>query len=317
MKEIGLKIQQARLAKGVQLEEIVHHTHIHLAHLQKIENGQFDFLPRPYVTAFIKTFAQHVGLDGEPLIRKWREKEAAAEEAWRLEQQQTSEAQRQKTDDRPLTIVGAKLKPQTLATAPATIAQPFALPYLKEISLGLGIVLVLTTLVFLISGTGEKPATTTPEDQEEQTFKIEDSKQMTETPFTEVSQQAQKVVETKTAPPPPSTQELLLLTQFENQTRLRVVTDSRDTTLTTYKAGTTQTYSAKEKFNLRISTGGSVTLILAGKNLGRFGQFGKVETLTITSAGVIEQRAFTPQLPKPRNALPLDTLSIRRPRGFN
>ena len=316
MKEIGTKLQQARLEKGLPLEEIVHHTHIQLGHLQKIENGQFDFLPRPYVTAFIKTFAQYVGLNGESLIRQWREKEAG-DEALRLEQQQTAEVKRQKSDERPLTRIDVKLKPQTLATTPVAITKPFTLPYLKEIALGLGIVLVLTLLVFIMSGSSEKPAATTPAEPETQISKVEDPKQLTETPFTEVSQQAQKVAETQVAPPTPPPPGLLLLTQFENQTRLRVVTDGRDTTLTTHKAGATQTYSAKEKFNLRISTGGRVTLILAGKNLGTFGQLGKVEMLTITSAGVTEQRAFTPQLPKPRNALPLDTLSIRRPRSFD
>lgn len=321
MKEIGVKIQQARLAKGIQLEEIVHHTHIHLSHLQKIENGQFDFLPRPYVAAFIKTFAQHIGLDGEALIRRWREKEAAEEEVLRLQQQQNLEAKRPEDDDRPLTSVAIKLNPKALATAPAGSAappMPLAIPYLKEISIAVGIILVLTTLVFLMSGTGEeKPAATTPEKQEVETVKIEDPKQITENPFTEVSQQAQKIAESQPDPVTPPNQDLILQAQFENKTRLRVVTDGRDTTLTIYKAGTTRTYSAKEKFNLRISTGGSVTLMLAGKNLGKFGQPGKVESLTITSAGVIEQHAFTPQPPKTRSAVPLDTLSIRRPRGFN
>lgn len=321
MKEIGVKIQQARLAKSIQLEEIVHHTHIHLSHLQKIENGQFDFLPRPYVTAFIKTFAQYVGLDGEALIRQWREKEAAADEVLRLQQQQSQETRRPEIDVRPLTSAVTKLNPKTFATAPGTSAAPslpLAIPYLKEIGLGLGIILVLTTLVIIMSGAGEeKSATTAPAEQEEQTEKIDDPKQVTENPFTEVSQQAQKITTSKPESITPPSQDLTLQAQFENQTRLRVVTDSRDTTLTTYKAGTTQTYSAKEKFNLRISTGGDVALVLGGKNLGKFGQPGKVVVLTITSAGVTEQRAFTPQQPPLRSSLPLDTLTIRRPRGFN
>lgn len=320
MKEIGAKIQQARLARGIQFEEIVHHTHIHLSHLQKIENGQFDFLPRPYVTAFVKTFAQHVGLDGEALIRQWREKEAA-DEALRLQQQQTQETRRPENDTRPLTSVVTKLNPKTLATSPATSAapsMPLAIPYLKEIGLGLGIILVLTTLVIIMSGAGEeKSVTTAPAEPEVRTEKIDDPKQVTENPFTEVSQQAQKITESKPEPVTPPSQNLTLQAQFENQTRLRVVTDGRDTTLTIYKAGATQTYSAKERFNLRISTGGNVTLMLAGKSLGKFGQPGKVVVLTITSAGVTEQRTFTPQQPPARSALPLDTLSIRRPRGFN
>ena len=318
MKEIGTKIQQARREKGISLEEIVHHTHIQLGHLQKIESGQLDFLPRPYVTAFIKTFAQYVGLNGEALIQRWREQEAAEAEALRLQQQQAQEAARPKDVERSLTAPVIKLKPKALATPEAT-AIPLPIPYLKEIGIALGIVLVMALLVFLMSGgsDGEPEQTQQPPDNGTQTAKIEDPKQMTERAFEEISQQAQQTVELKPEPPAPPATNLSLQAQFENQTRMRVVTDGRDTTLTIYKSGATQTYQAKEKFNIRISTGGSVTLLLAGKNLGKFGQLGKVVVLTITGAGVTEQRAFTPQSPRPPSALPLDTLSIRRPRRLN
>jgi len=317
MKEIGTKIQQARLEKGIQLDEIVHHTHIQLGHLQKIENGQFDFLPRPYVAAFIKTFAQYVGLNGESLIQRWREQEAAEAEARRL-QQQTQEAARPKELERSLTAPVIKLKPKSLATPEAT-AIPLPVPYLKEIGIALGIILVMAALVFLMSGDSdnEPEQTQQPADNGAQTVKAEDPKQMTERAFEEISQQAQQTAEVKPEPPTPTATNLTLQAQFENQTSMLVVTDGRDTTSTIYKAGATQTYQAKEKFNLRIRTGGSVTLLLAGKNLGKFGQPGKVVVLTITGAGVTEQRAFTPQSPKPPSALPLDTLSIRRPRRLN
>jgi len=317
MKEIGTKLQQARLEKGIQLDEIVHHTHIQLGHLQKIENGQLDFLPRPYVTAFIKTFAQYVGLNGESLIQRWREQEAADAEALRL-QQQTQEAARPKELERPLTAPVIKLKPKSLAT-PEAAAIPLTFPYVKEIGIAVGIIVIMAALVFLMSGGSDREAEQAqqPADNGAQTVKVEDPKQMTERAFEEISQQAQQTVELKPEPPAPPATNLSLQAQFENQTRMRVVTDGRDTTLTIYKSGATQTYQAKEKFNIRISTGGSVTLLLAGKNLGKFGQLGKVVVLTITGAGVTEQRAFTPQSPRPPSALPLDTLSIRRPRRLN
>jgi cytoskeletal protein RodZ len=318
MQKIGAKIQQARLDKGIQLEEIAHHTHIHLAHLQKIEAGQFDFLPRPYVTAFIKTFAQYVGLNGDTLIQHWREQEAAEKEALRLQQQQTPKAARQKESARPMPTPVMQLKPKSLAT-PEAAAIPLAIPYLKEIGIALGIILVMAVLVFLMSGgsDGGPEQTQQPAGNGTQTTKVEDPKQLAERAFEEVSRQAQQTTELKPAPPTSPATNLTLQAQFAHQTRMRVVTDRRDTTHTTYKAGETKTFQAKEKFNLQISTGGRVTLLLAGKNLGTFGQPGKVARLTITSAGVTEQYAFTPQPPQPRNALPLDTLSIRRPRGFN
>jgi len=307
MKEIGEEIQHARLAKGLKLEDISHQTHIQLTHLQKIENGQFDFLPRPYVVAFIKTFAQQVGLNGEALINRWRETEQA--EALQLRQAQ-QEAEPRKTAERKTNTTSVSLKSRPLAAAGSTsISLP--IPYLKEILIGFGMILA-AVLIFLISRGGDREAQT-PLKDEAQTVNLEDARKLQELPFDQVSQQAQQQSEIK-AEPSPAASELVLQAQFENQTRLRVIRDGRDTTFTTYRAGETKTWQAKEKFILRISTGGVVNLALGGKNLGKFGQASKIEHLTITRDGVTVRFAVTPQPPKPRTAMPLDSLAIRRPR---
>jgi cytoskeletal protein RodZ len=302
MKEIGVEIQQARLAKGLNLEDISHQTHIQLTHLQKIENGQFDFLPRPYVVAFIKTFAQQVGLNGQALINRWRE----AEQAEALQLRQTQEAEPHKTTERKAPPSVVSLKPRPLATAGSTsISLP--VPYLKEILIGFGMI-GAAVLIFLLSRWGDRE-TPTPL---ESAAKLEDAKKLQERPFEQVLQQAQQQSEIK-AEPAPAVSELVLQAQFESATRLRMIRDGRDTTFTTYRAGETKTWQAKEKFILRISTGGVVNLALAGKNLGKFGQASKIEHLTITRDGVTVRFAVTPQPPKPRAAMPLDSLPIRRP----
>ena len=134
MKEIGQEIQQARQKKGIQLEEIASRTHIQLSHLQKIETGQFDFLPRPYVVAFVKAVAQYVGLNGEALVKRWQEQERQAESALLQEQQQQV----------PPAKYGEQ-KTRAIRT-PATAAQPAAAsliqsPYSRAILIGFGIVL--------------------------------------------------------------------------------------------------------------------------------------------------------------------------------
>ncbi|MDZ7360927.1 MAG: helix-turn-helix domain-containing protein [candidate division KSB1 bacterium] len=297
MKEIGAEIQQARLAKGLTLEEISHQTHIQLAHLQKIENGQFDFLPRPYVVAFIKTFAQQAGLNGEALINRWREAEQL---------QQAQEAVSRQTVERKTPAPTVSLKPRPLAAAGST-AISLPIPYLKEILIGFGMI-VAAVLIFLLSRWGNRE-TPTPL---ESAVKLEDAKKLQERPFEQVSQQAQQQSEIKMEPALVLS-ELVLQAQFESTTRLRMIRDGRDTTITTYRAGETKTWQAKEKFILRISTGGVVNLTLAGKNLGKFGQANKIEHLTITRDGVTVRFAVTPQPPKPRAAMPLDSLPIRRP----
>jgi cytoskeletal protein RodZ len=288
MKDIGQEIQRARLAKGVTLEEIAGHTHIQLAHLQKIENGQFDFLPRPYVVAFIKTFAQHVGLNGETLVKRWREREQA--ETSQLEELQRQQPMPHKDERKTASV---SLRPPEVA-----VAQSIQIPYLKEIAIGLGMVVVMAGLIYVMSRAGDKQA---HNGQDKQPGSVQ------EIPFSQVS----KEVAAKTQAQeqlPTTTPELALQAQFERQTRVRLIRDGADTSIVVYRAGETQTWRAKEKFNIRLSVAGAVTLTLDGKNLGKFGQSGQIEYITITRTGVAEKYAVTP---RPRTTAPRDSVGVR------
>jgi cytoskeletal protein RodZ len=296
MKEIGQEIQQARLAKGVTLEEIAGHTHIQPAHLQKIESGQFDFLPRPYVVAFIKTFAQHVGLNGEKLVTRWREREQA--EISRLEEQERQQLAHPKEEHRTASM---PLRPREPAVAPS-----IQFPYLKEIAIGFGMVLVMAGLIYIMSREGDEQAQNGRDNQPSSAQSSAPSR-VQEIPFSQVS----KEVAAKTQAQeqlPATTPELTLQAQFERQTRVRLIRDGADTSIAVYRAGETQTWRAKEKFNLRLSVAGIVTLTLDGKNLGKFGQAGQIEYLTITREGVINKFAVTP---RPRTTAPRDSGVVR------
>jgi cytoskeletal protein RodZ len=296
MKDIGQEIQQARLAIGVTLEEIAGHTHIQLAHLQKIENGQFNFLPRPYVVAFIKAFAQHVGLNGETLVKRWREREQA--EALQLEelqrQQSLPDKEQRKTTDVPL------------RSGKPAAAQPIQIPYLKEIAIGLGMVVVMAGLVYVMSRAGDEQAQN-GRDNQPGSAQSSDPARVQEIPFTQVSKEVAARTQAQEQPPA-ATSELTLQAQFDRQTRMRLVRDGADTSIAVYRAGETQTWRAKEKFNLRLSVAGAATLTLDGKNLGKFGQAGQIEYITITREGVINKFAVAP---RPRTTTPRDSIVVR------
>jgi hypothetical protein len=151
------------------------------------------------------------------------------------------------------------------------------------------------------------------------TIKQAEPSELREPSLEQVSQQMQQLTEPKpaAAPPIPANQ-LVLQAQFEKSTRLRVVRDGKDTTFTSDRNGETQSWQTKEKFDLRISPGGSVTLTLNGKSLGKFSQAGRIEHryLTITREGVIKQwTTVLKPAAKPRSAIPLDSMMIRRPQG--
>lgn len=294
MKDIGQEIQQARLAKGVTLEEIAGHTHIQLAHLQKIENGQFDFLPRPYVVAFIKTFAQHVGLNGEMLVKRWREQVEVSQHEEQQGQQSTPHKDERKTASVPL-------RPPEVAAAQST-----SIPYLKEIAIGFGMIVVMAGLIYVMSQPGDEQAQNGRDDRPSSVQSSSPSR-VQEIPFSQVSKEVAARTQTQEQAPA-TTEELALQAQFERQTRVRLIRDGSDTSIAVYRAAETQTWRAKEKFNLRLSVAGSVTLSLDGKGLGKFGQAGQIEYITITSEGVINRFAVTP---KPRTTAPRDSVVVR------
>lgn len=292
MKDIGQEIHQARLAKGVTLEEIASHTHIQVAHLEKIENGQFDFLPRPYVVAFIKTFSQHVGLNGETLVKRWREREQS-----QISQFEEQQGQQPAHYEKARKTASVPLRPPAVV-----VAQPLSFPYLKEIAIGLGMVVVMAGLIYVMSRPGDEQAQNGRDNQRNSARSSEPAR-VREIPFSQVSKEVAARTQAQEQLPA-ATSELALQVQFERQTRMRLVRDGVDTSIAVYRTGETQTWYAKEKFNLRLSVASAVTLTLDDKNLGKFGQPGQIEYITITREGVTNKFAVTP---KPRTTVPLDS----------
>ncbi|MDF7638563.1 helix-turn-helix domain-containing protein [Lactobacillus sp. ESL0791] len=80
MADIGDKLRSAREAKGLSLADIEKATKIQSRYLSAIEQDDFDKLPGDfYVRAFIRQYAQIVGLDGKELLSEYREDVPKAE----------------------------------------------------------------------------------------------------------------------------------------------------------------------------------------------------------------------------------------------
>ena len=74
MADIGEKLKSAREAKGLSIEDIEKATKIQSRYLTAIEKDEFDKLPGDfYVRAFIRQYAQVVGLDGKELLSDYHE----------------------------------------------------------------------------------------------------------------------------------------------------------------------------------------------------------------------------------------------------
>ncbi|MFC9447770.1 helix-turn-helix domain-containing protein [Bacillus cereus] len=69
MTELGQKLKEAREAKGLTIDQLHEITKIQKRHLVAIEEGNYDVLPGAfYARAFIKQYADAVGLIGEELL---------------------------------------------------------------------------------------------------------------------------------------------------------------------------------------------------------------------------------------------------------
>ncbi|MGH6915625.1 MAG: helix-turn-helix domain-containing protein, partial [Geminicoccales bacterium] len=69
IRELGAHLRQVRLERGEDLDEIAQQLRIKPAYLAGIEEGDLSMLPgRTYALGFLRTYAEHLGFDGNDLV---------------------------------------------------------------------------------------------------------------------------------------------------------------------------------------------------------------------------------------------------------
>ncbi|OAB45048.1 helix-turn-helix domain-containing protein [Paenibacillus antarcticus] len=82
MSELGQQLREARLEKGMSLDDVQEMTKIRKRYLEAIEAGDYKVLPGNfYVRAFIKTYAETVGLNPDELLEGHKEVSLSQPEA--------------------------------------------------------------------------------------------------------------------------------------------------------------------------------------------------------------------------------------------
>lgn len=70
---VGALLRASRLRCGEDLRDVAHMLRIRLSHLEAIEEGRFHDLPGPtYAIGFVRAYAEHLGLDSEEVIRRFK-----------------------------------------------------------------------------------------------------------------------------------------------------------------------------------------------------------------------------------------------------
>lgn len=69
--DIGTALTQARTARGLSLYDVERDTRINRKYLQALEEGRLEVMPAPvYARAFMRTYAQYLGLNAGSLVQQ-------------------------------------------------------------------------------------------------------------------------------------------------------------------------------------------------------------------------------------------------------
>jgi hypothetical protein len=79
--EIGSSLREARVRQGLEIAQIESATKIRGKYLHALEDEQFELLPsETYIKGFLRTYAEHLGLDGQLYADEFTSRYVAAEE---------------------------------------------------------------------------------------------------------------------------------------------------------------------------------------------------------------------------------------------
>lgn len=134
MSELGNELKQARVDKQISLEDLQRTTKIQKRYLVAIEEGRFDSLPGMfYARAFVKTYAEAVGLDSTELLETHKNELPKPSKS---EENIPSRSERRKT------------------VAEAPVKKSRAVPFIPIISIIVFVIVVLAAIFLIQSNLG-------------------------------------------------------------------------------------------------------------------------------------------------------------------
>jgi len=79
--DIGSSLRNARLRQELDFPELEERTKIRPKYLRALEEERFDILPAPtYVKGFLRSYAESLGLDGQPFVDEYNSRFAVGDE---------------------------------------------------------------------------------------------------------------------------------------------------------------------------------------------------------------------------------------------
>lgn len=261
MDSIGSILRNRRCERALSLEEAHHATKITLQNLAALEDDQFDSFPnRVYARAFLRDYANYLGLESAPLLERYEAEWGPKDEP------EVAETNRERTGRRGILLpaVGAlAIIAVAVAVFIAADYQPITLLRAKA-----------------TSWVERRPVASTHSPNQE------DRAISARVPSPTVGPEPPKA---PIAPKPYKPQGLSLTVTATQEAWIRVESDSARVFEGTLAAGQSRTWTARRQLKVRTGNAGGIRVNLNGKDLGVMGPSGQIRT-KVFFGGTLSER---------------------------
>src|SRR5262247_1239159 len=97
MFDIGSSLREARLRQELDFPELEERTKIRPKYLRALEDERFDILPAPtYVRGFLRSYAEALGLDGQPFVDEYNSRFTVGEDETPLRARRVPQPRRER-----------------------------------------------------------------------------------------------------------------------------------------------------------------------------------------------------------------------------
>jgi cytoskeletal protein RodZ len=277
MNEFADELRASRETKRISLTDISSATKIQLKYLRAMEEGDFTFLPAPYIRAFIRDYATAIQIDPEVTVARY-------EASTKVPGKSVGGPQPEYRDNEQITLVRYDIPNHT-----AEISLPHRLPFRDLLTNQLSkkkwlpiaaLILLMAVAVFvaIVTRNGRK-------------------EQVSETPFEQVLKEKERASSDRSssigASKVPSTtsstlgDSLILEGRTSQDVWVRFVIDDGPPKEYLFGPKAVRTWKAKESFRVSLGNAGGITFRLNGKDLGSLGKAGAVvRSALITHKGL-------------------------------
>lgn len=277
LQNLGSDLARQRQAKGMTIAQISDKTKITGHYIEKMENGQFDFLPIVYVKAFLRTIAFEIGLDPEVMVKqlidfKSNVKEISPEiPQAEMEQSEQSVANQSNAGDgkEKLFIQGEGYKEKaTIKTGIKKWNTPFIF---------IVIFVTIASILYILLSRGKSEI---PQEIETGLSVV--------APSSKIYPENSNLVPIHSESKPDTSKDVqLFLTIKAIETAwVRIIHQDSLVDEGIFSPGDVRTWNSHKKFYMKIGNAGGIRLVLDGRELGTPGERGRIANILVTKDGI-------------------------------